>query len=104
MPLVQLYADLHKTQITIHVRSGDKIEALSEIKQYLIASSGYAELLARIAEYEACGYEVKIGLESAGNTRFFKNQVEKAGTEVSVINTLKLRKRSFRRKTLCVFP
>ena len=84
-------ADLHKTQITVHVRSGDKVESLSEIKQYPTTQGGYAELLARIAGYKACGHEVKVGVESTGNTRFFKNQVEKAGAEVTVINTLKFK-------------
>lgn len=31
---------------------------------------------------------VFFGVESTENTRFFKNQVENAGTEVTVINTL----------------
>ena len=84
-------ADLHKTQITVHVRVGDKVESLSEIKQYPTTQGGYAELLARIAEYKSIGYDVKVGVESTGNTRFFKNQVEKAGAEVTVINTLKFK-------------
>ena len=84
-------ADLHKTQITVHVRVGDKIESLSEIRKYPTTPGGYAELLARIAGYKSAGYDVKVGVESTGNTRFFKNQVEKAGAEVTVINTLKFK-------------
>ena len=44
-----------------------------------------------IETYKASGAAVKIGVESTGNTRFFKNQVEKAGAEVTVINTLKFK-------------
>ena len=50
-----------------------------------------AEFLERIAGYKASGFNVEIGVESTGNTRFFKNQVEKAGAHVTVINTLKFK-------------
>ena len=68
-----------------------KIESLSEIRKYPTTPGGYAELLARIAGYKSAGYDVKVGVESTGNTRFFKNQVEKAGAEVTVITTLKFK-------------
>lgn len=83
--------DLHKTQLTVHVRTEDKVESLEQIKQYPTTPAGYAEFLARIASYKETGAAVKIGVESTGNTRFFKNQVEKAGAEVTVINTLKFK-------------
>ena len=83
--------DLHKTQFTVHVRTEDKVESLEQIKKYPTTPGGYAEFLARIASFKATGADVKIGVESTGNTRFFKNQVEKAGAEVTVINTLKFK-------------
>ena len=83
--------DLHKTQFTVHVRTEEKVESLEQIKQYPTTASGYAEFLTRIETYKATGAAVKIGVESTGNTRFFKNQVEKAGAEVTVINTLKFK-------------
>ena len=83
--------DLHKTQFTVHVRTEEKIESLEQIKQYPTTAAGYAEFLTRIETYKATGAAVKIGVESTGNTRFFKNQVEKAGAEVTVINTLKFK-------------
>jgi len=64
---------------------------LDQIKQYPTTAAGYAEFLAKIETYKATGAVVKIGVESTGNTRFFKNQVEKAGDEVTVINTLKIK-------------
>ena len=88
---VNFGVDLHKTQFTVHARIGSRVEALSEIKQYPTTESGYAEFLKRIAGYRTSGYDVKIGVESTGNTRFFKNQVEKAGAAVTVINTLKFK-------------
>jgi len=75
----------------VHVRVEDKIENLSEIKQYPTTASGYTKFFERIAGYKAADFAVKIGVESIGNTRFFKNQVEKAGAEVTVINTLKFK-------------
>ena len=83
--------DLHKTQFTVHVRTEEKVEFLAQIKQYPTTTAGYAEFLSRIETYKATGAAVKIGVESTGNTRFFKNQVEKAGAEVTVINTLKFK-------------
>lgn len=83
--------DLHKTQFTVHVRTEEKVESLDQIKQYPTTTAGYAEFLSRIETYKATGAAVKIGVESTGNTRFFKNQVEKAGAEVTVINTLKFK-------------
>ena len=88
---VYIGVDLHKTQFTVHVRVGGKVESLSEIKQYPTTEAGYTKFLERIAAYKAAGFEVKIGVESTGNTRFFKNQVEKAGAYVTVINTLKFK-------------
>lgn len=34
---------------------------------------------------------VKLAVESAGNTKSFKKQVEKAGAEVTVVNTVKFK-------------
>ena len=76
---VYIGVDLHKTQFTVHVRVGDRIEDFSEIKQYPTTEAGYAEFLNRIQAYKSADFDVKIGVESTGNTRFFKNQVEKAG-------------------------
>lgn len=83
--------DLHKTQFTVHVRTEEGSESLDQIRQHPTTPDGYAEFLARIGRYKATGSEVKIGVESTGNTRFFKNRVEKAGAEVTVINTLKFK-------------
>ena len=81
--------DLHKTQFTVHYRTEEKIA--KEILQYPTDESGYAAFLKRIRNLKTRGYEVKIGVESTGNTRFFKNKVEEAGAEVTVINTLKFK-------------
>ena len=69
----------------------NRIESMDQIIQYPVTSEGYANFLKRIRNLKTRGYEVKIGVESTGNTRYFKTQVEKAGAEVTVINTLKFK-------------
>ena len=83
--------DLHKTQFTVHVRNEEKIESLNEIRMYPTTEAGYAEFLKRISLYKETGAVVKLAVESTGNTKFFKHQVEKAGAEVTVVNTVKFK-------------
>ena len=83
--------DLHKTQFTVHTRTENRVESMDQIIQYPVTNEGYANFLKRICNLKTRGYEVKIGVESTGNTRYFKSQVEKAGAEVTVINTLKFK-------------
>ena len=83
--------DLHKTQFTVHTRTENRVESMDQIIQYSVTNEGYANFLKRIRNLKTRGYEVKIGVESTGNTRYFKSQVEKAGAEVTVINTLKFK-------------
>ena len=56
--------DLHKTQFTVHVRIGDKVEDLPEIKQYPTTVAGYTEFLNRILAYKTARFDVKIRVES----------------------------------------
>lgn len=83
--------DLHKTQFHVHVRTEEKIESLDEIKVYPTTEKGYAEFLKRISLYRETGAVVKLAVESTGNTKYFKNQMEKAGAEVTVVNTVKFK-------------
>ena len=83
--------DLHKTQFTVHVRTEEMIESLSEIKMYPTTEAGYAEFTKRIRVYKETGAVVKLAVESTGNTKYFKNQMEKAGAEVKVVNTVKFK-------------
>ena len=65
---VYIGVDLHKTQFTVHVRVGNRIESLSEIKQYPTTASGYTKFFERIAGYKAADFAVKIGNESTKKT------------------------------------
>ena len=85
--MVNVGIDLHKTQFTICVRSdgGNKFD------KYPTTAEGYAAFLKKIAAWQKSGKEVRAGVESTGNTRYFRDRLEKAGVEVKVINTLKLK-------------
>ncbi len=80
--------DLHKSQFTVCVH---ELKDGRENRQYRTTSGGYAEFLARVKNWQECGEEVRVGVESTGNTRYFKNQMEAAGCKVVVINTMKFK-------------
>ena len=65
---VYIDVDLHKTQFTVYVRIGNKVENLSEIKQYPTTVAGYTEFLNRILAYKTASFDVKIGVESTKKT------------------------------------
>lgn len=83
--------DLHKTQFTVHERTKNSSENIDEIVQYETSKSGYESFLERIRFLREKGNEVRVGVESTGNTRFFKNKLEESGAKVTVINTLKFK-------------
>ena len=78
--------DLHKTQFTVFVKqSGNQFE------QYSTEEEGFSRFLSRIEGWKKNGMTVRVGVESTGNTRYFKNRMEQAVVEVVVINTLKFK-------------
>jgi len=84
---VNVGVDLHKTQFTVCVRSrgGDRFE------KYPTTPAGYAAFFRKVAVWQRSGKKVRVAVESTGNTRYFKSQMEEAGIEVTVVNTLKLK-------------
>lgn len=58
---------------------------------FSVLEADYAEFCKRIRLYKETGAVVKLTVESTGNTKHFKNQMEKAGTEVTVVNTVKFK-------------
>jgi len=85
--MVNIGVDLHKTQFTVCVRKNGK-ERFSE---YAANSSGYKTFLKEAAKWQESGQEVRVAVESTGNTRYFKSRMEDAGINVTVINTLKMK-------------
>ena len=83
---INVGVDLHKTQFTVFVRRGDGTHG-----QYATTEEGYQEFFSEVQSIRKRNDHVKIGVESTGNTRYFKNRMEKEGFEVRVINTLKFK-------------
>ncbi|MDR1147086.1 MAG: transposase, partial [Spirochaetaceae bacterium] len=83
--MIYVGVDLHKTQFTICVREGGVVW----FKQYSTREAGYEGFLYQMTGLQRTGETIRVGVESTGNTRYFKNRLEAAGIEVIVINTLK---------------
>jgi transposase len=85
--MVNVGIDLHKTQFTICLRAGGR----EEFEVYPTTAKGYEAFIKAAARWEQAGQKVRVAVESTGNTRYFKGQMEEAGIEVKVINTLKMK-------------
>ena len=85
--MIYVGIDLHKTQFTVCVkeRSGNTFG------KYPTTPEGIADFLEKVAAWQKSGKEVRAGVESTGNTRYFRDRLEEAGVKVTVINTLKLK-------------
>ena len=81
--------DLHKTQFTVCALSDDG-EYLLE-KKYPTKEEGYNEFSSEMHNREEQGYSIELAVETTGNARFFKNQMEKKGFVVKVVNTNKFK-------------
>jgi transposase len=86
--MVNVGVDLHKTQFTICARSRDNGEYFA---RYATDEEGYRAFFSLVSKWQKNGEEVRAGVESTGNTRYFKNRMEAAGVEVKVINPLKMK-------------
>ena len=89
--MVNVGIDLHKTQFTICVRGLGKNKDEIGFAKYPTTAEGYQAFLLEAAKWQAGGEEVRVGVESTGNTRYFKSRMEEAGIGVIVINTLKMK-------------
>ena len=85
--MVNIGIDLHKTQFTICARNDGE----DRFAQYPTTKEGYEAFLQEVAQWQRDGEEVRIAVESTGNARYFKNRMEEAQIEVTVINTLKMK-------------
>ena len=87
--MVNVGVDLHKTQFTVCVRDGGG--GAEQFGTYPTTEAGYGGFLSQMAKKQEAGETVRVGVESTGNTRYFKSRMEGAGIEVTVINTLKFK-------------
>lgn len=81
--------DLHKTQFTICALTEDGEVLLQEM--YLTNEEGYGAFIEEMHKEEENGYTIEIAVETTGNARFFKNQMEKEYFVVKVVNTNKFK-------------
>ncbi len=77
--------DLHKTQFTVNALNEDG-EVLLE-KKYSTKEEGYKEFVQEMHNQEEQGYTIELAVETTGNARYFKNEMEKEGFVVKVVNT-----------------
>jgi transposase len=87
--MVNVGIDLHKTQFTVCVRKHGV--GSEKFHEYSTKPEGYEEFLKQVGRWQKSGRKVKVGVESTGNTRYFKSRMEAAGVKVEVINTLKFK-------------
>ena len=84
---VNVGVDLHKTQFTVCMPKNGK----QVFEVYPTNEEGYESFLKNVNRWHGTGKNVRVGVESTGNTRYFKNVMERAGVGVTVINTLKFK-------------
>ena len=85
---IDVGVDLHKTQMTVYVRTG-KDEG--EGGEYATGEEGYREFLKALGKWRSKGADIRVAVESTGNTRYFMHQLEARGYPVVVINTMKFK-------------
>ena len=82
--------DLHKTQFTVSALTEDGEVVLQE--EYRTTPEGYSEFIEEMHRYEEeDGCSIELAVETTGNARFFKNQMEKEFFDVTVVNTNKFK-------------
>ena len=88
MKKMSVGVDLHKKQFTVFFRP---VEGEGKYSRFCTRADGYRRFFEVLRKCGQNGYEVKVAVESTGNTRYFKNVVEEEGFPVVVINTLKFK-------------
>lgn len=87
MDTISIGVDLHKHQFTCYylLKNG------GDFLKYQTDKNGYDKFKNDLRLLKEKNLLVKIAVESTGNTRYFKNEVEKEGFEVKVVNTMKFK-------------
>lgn len=87
MTKINIGIDLHKRQFTCYFLGNGYGETI----KYELDKNGLEDFKRTLLQIKGSGFEIKIAVESTGNTRYFKNEIERLGFEVKVINTLKFK-------------
>ena len=93
--MAKLYVgvDLHKTQFTICVLTGelDNQVELEVGTKFEMNKNGYKTFIERMKELTEWPEDVIIAIESTANARYFKDIMEAQGFMVKVVNTLRFK-------------
>ena len=81
--------DLHKTQFTICVLSGDTV--LEGGTRFSMDDEGYSAFASRMKEHAGSPDNVVLAIESTTNSRFFRDIMIGYGFKVVVVNTLRFK-------------
>jgi transposase len=87
MLTVNIGVDLHKQQFTCYFLKNN----VGHSEKFLTDESGFNQFKFFVNTIKSEGYQIKMAVESTGNTRFFKNEMEKLGIEIVIVNTLKFK-------------
>ena len=87
MDTINIGVDLHKHQFTnYYLFKNDGVYG-----KFSTNDKGINCFKNEIKQFMDKGFKIKIAVESTGNTRYFKNEIEKLGVEVFVINTMRFK-------------
>ena len=81
--------DLHKTQFTVYLQQEGRAEGY--FRKYPTTEKGYEAFFSETRKKQETGEKIIAAVESTGNTRYFKNRLEREGIEVKVINSLRFK-------------
>ena len=84
---VNIGVDLHKHQFTCYFLK----ENVGKYEKFSTDTAGINQFKFFVNTIKSEGYNVKIAVESTGNTRYFKNAIEKLGVKVIIVNTLRFK-------------
>jgi transposase len=87
MKIIDIGVDLHKHQFTnYYLYNNDGYSG-----KFLTNEKGMSSFKNELKQFLEKGFKLRIAVESTGNTRYFKTEIEKLGIEVFVVNTLKFK-------------
>ena len=87
MTTINIGVDLHKHQFTCYFLCKSE----GRFFKYGTTKEGYDLFKKDLLKAKEAGFELKVAVESTGNTRYFKNEIEKLGIKIVIVNTLKFK-------------
>jgi hypothetical protein len=82
---VSVDADLHKGQFTVYWRAREG--PLGRFERCRTNELGHRWFEGQLKKLLVAGHEVRVAVESTGNTRYFKRRVEAVGAPVEAVKS-----------------